>query len=137
MRDDKIFPSSSEVCYEGQMSYLRVKNAKRTKGALMLFVIWLLAESELEPRLSGLIHGPLNSGSPLKLFFPPCRRNLLYGGNLCGCRRQLIYRGGWNKDKGEHDIEEHGWRILHFMSHIQFLGLQRCLELLESLPYVF
>lgn len=47
----------------------------------------------------------------------------------------LIYRGGWNKDKEEDDIEKHGWRILHVMSHIQFLGLRKCLELLESLPY--
>lgn len=39
------------------------------------------------------------------------------------CMCLLIYRGGWNKDKEEDDIDKCGWRILNFMSHIQFLVL--------------
>lgn len=52
------------------------------------------------------------------------------------CMCLLISRGGWNKDKEEDDIDKCGQRILNFMSHIQFLGLGRCLKLLERLPYM-
>lgn len=103
----------------------------------MLFIIWFLVESELETRLPDLIPEPLYSVSPLKLFYSICW-NLLYWGNLCGCCRQLnvsLDRRGRNKDKEENNIDKCRWRILNFMSHIQFLRLWRCLELPESLLY--
>ena len=39
IRDDKVSPSHSEVCYEGQMNYLMLKKLKSIKGVFHYLII--------------------------------------------------------------------------------------------------
>lgn len=86
IRDDKVSPSHSEVCYEGQMNYLMLKKLKSIKG---VFHYLIISRIRIGTRVIWFNPGATKTRSLSETFFPRFCWTLLHWRTLCGCCRQL------------------------------------------------